>query len=159
LQIKSLNQTVFRLQEELQLVMEKQDVTSNLTSWHESYTEQLTILASAMEVNAKLRTDLSMALRELDDLKASLAVSSKSSEALTGRVRDLEQVNIRLNEESRTLKEQLENWNSRFGVNQQKDEIEGLKKKIIDLEKQLQEQSRFQNACSFQFISFSISFI
>ncbi|OWA53295.1 hypothetical protein BV898_17730 [Hypsibius exemplaris] len=138
--VKSLTQTVSRLQEELQLVMQKQDSASSLTSFHQSYAEQQTILASTMEVNGKLRNDLNAALRETDELKTALKAASESTEALTVRLRDVQHENVRLTEESRTLKEQLETWNLRFGVNQQKDEIQSQKTRIADLEKQLKDQ-------------------
>ena len=61
-----MTQTVARLQEELQLVMQKQNSLTSHSSWQQSYTEQQTILNSTMEVNAKLRADLNASQREAE---------------------------------------------------------------------------------------------
>lgn len=116
------------------------------SNWHTSYVELQGILSSSLEVNSKLRHDLINAQKEVESAKKASEAMEKKVEANIRRGRELEHANIQLDQEVKSLKEQLDSWNNRFGASQQKSEMDSLKARVTDLEQRLKnEQTKYEN--------------
>ncbi|GAV07097.1 hypothetical protein RvY_16973-2 [Ramazzottius varieornatus] len=151
--VKFLSEGLEQVQQELQLVIQRKEGSIESDSWQKSYTEQQAILNSTLQMNAKLRMEVATVQKELETTRASLKTLTDKSEAATSRLRELENDNVRLQEAEKVLKQQVQDWHNKFGVQQQKGEIETLKRRIAELEKQNADQNDNVNKLKAQFAS------
>lgn len=111
--IKSLQEQVRSLELELQSSLNRQRSTSAQSTLCDTHAQQKAILNDSFELNTRLASNINEARTKIADLEGSLKNAQQTIDPLVKRTRQLETEKVQLEQESKTLRAELESWNNK----------------------------------------------
>ncbi|XP_055338514.1 myosin-2 heavy chain-like [Paramacrobiotus metropolitanus] len=135
-QLRTAQVKVTHLQEDLNASLQGRESSGDSSNWRTNYVEQHSILASTMELNSKLRHDLTSTQSEISGLKAALTAAEQKVEPLNQRIQELQQENLHVQQQYKVLKDQMDKWN----VTQNTAENDSLKRQLAEVDTKIKNE-------------------